>query len=353
MSYIDTNPLQHSNNILGLFADRDQIIMDPEYQRQGEIWSKEKRQLLIDSILNRYDIPKLYFHKLDRESLKRTGKAYAVIDGRQRLEAIFAFMKGEFELAEDFDYLLDETVDARGLNANDLAKKYPRIKQRFDSFNLPIICVETDDLELIEDMFSRLNEAVPLNAAEKRNALGGEMARTITEVSRNSFFTKKVKFKNNRYQHREAAVRLLFLEKCFTEDKVVDTKKPFLDQFVRDNRTGKATEVAGLKRAVTKTLKEMSHLFVDKDTLLIAQASVPIYFLLFREAIKAKKVAKLSRSVFQKFHDARQRNREIAATDITKAQFELLEYDRLSQQGTNDASSIKERLSIIRKYCGI
>jgi hypothetical protein len=36
-----------------------------------------------------------------------------------------------------------------------------------------------------------------------------------------------------------------------------------------------------------------------------------------------------------------------------KAQFEMLEYDRLSQQGTNDASSIKERLNIIRKYCKI
>lgn len=352
MSYIDTYPLQHSN-ILSLFADRDQIIMDPEYQRQGEIWSKEKRQLLVDSILNRYDIPKLYFHKLARETVQKTGKAYAVIDGRQRLEAIFDFMEGKFELADDFEYLLDDTVDARGLNANDLAKKYPRIKQRFDSFNLPIICVETDDLELIEEMFSRLNEAVPLNAAEKRNAIGGEMARTVTDVSKNLLFAKKVKFKNTRYQHREGAVRLLFLEKCFGDGKIVDTKKPFLDQFVRDRRSGKSTEVSQLKTSVVKTLKEMAQVFVDKDVLLTAQSSVPIYFLLFREAIQGGKLSKLSRAVFLKFQELRQENREIAAIDITKAQFEFLEYDRLSQQGTNDASSIKERLSILRNYCGV
>jgi hypothetical protein len=352
MSYIDTNPLQHSN-ILSLFADRDQIIMDPDYQRQGDLWSKEKRQLLIDSILNRYDIPKLYFHKLDRETVKKKGKAYAVIDGRQRLEAVFDFMEGGFELSDDFEYLLDETVDARGLNANDLAKKYPRIKQRFDSFNLPVICVETDDLDLIEDMFSRLNEAVPLNAAEKRNAIGGEMAHTVTDVSKNPFFSKKVRFKNNRYQHREGAVRLLFLEKCYGEDKVVDTKKPFLDQFVRDHRSGKTTEVARLKAAVTKTLKEMTKVFVNDDILLVAQSAVPIYFLLFREAVRGKELTKLSRSKFLKFQELRQNNREMAATDITKAQFEFLEYDRLSQQGTNDASSIKERLSILRNYCGV
>ncbi len=103
MSYIDSYPLQHSN-ILSLFADRDQIIMNPDYQRQGDIWSKEKRQLLIDSILNRYDIP-VYFHKLDRETVKKKGKTYAVIDGRQRLEAVFDFMEGGFELADDYEYL--------------------------------------------------------------------------------------------------------------------------------------------------------------------------------------------------------------------------------------------------------
>jgi hypothetical protein len=46
-------------------------------------------------------------------------------------------------------------------------------------------------------------------------------------------------------------------------------------------------------------------------------------------------------------------NRNLAEEDITKADFELLEYDRLSIQGTNDASSIKERLRIISKFLDI
>lgn len=352
MSYIDTNPLQHSN-ILSLYADRDRIIMEPEYQRQGDIWSKEKRQLLVDSIINRYDIPKLYFHKLDRDTIRSTRKDYAVIDGRQRLQAIFDFMDGRYELAGDFEYLEDDAVQVGGLNYNDLAKKYPRIKQRFDAFNLPVVTVETDDLDLVEDMFSRLNEAVPLNAAEKRNAIGGEMARTIKEVSQNVFFAKKVRFRNNRYQHREVAVRLLFLEQCTQTGKFVDTKKPFLDEFTRKHKSGRSKKVAALKRSVSSVLNAMASVFTNKDILLISQASVPIYFLLFREAIAAKKLSKLSRAVFVRFLNARQANREIAATDITKAEFEFLEYDRLSQQGTNDASSIKERLDIIRRFAKI
>jgi hypothetical protein len=43
-------------------------------------------------------------------------------------------------------------------------------------------------------------------------------------------------------------------------------------------------------------------------------------------------------------------NREVAQDDLTKASFELLEYDRLSQQGTNDASSIRERWRILENW---
>lgn len=75
----------------------------------------------------------------------------------------------------------------------------------FDSTSLPIVAISTDDLELIEDMFSRLNEAVPLNAAEKRNAIGGTMAKIVTKISLHKFFKDHVNFSNKRYQHKEAA----------------------------------------------------------------------------------------------------------------------------------------------------
>lgn len=352
MTVINTFALQNES-VLTVYSDRGRIDLEPEYQRQGEIWSLEKRQLLVDSLINRYDIPKLYFHKLEREYAKKTKKDYAVIDGRQRLEAIFGFIEGEFPLSKDFEFLEDETVMASELTYDDLARKYPRLKQRFDAFTLPIICVETEDLNLIEDMFSRLNEAVPLNAAEKRNAIGGDMARAITELSKNTFFTKKVRFSNGRYQHREVAARLLFLEYLNRQEKIVDTKKPFLDQFTKDFKTGKKKTVDSILAAVEQSIKDLLPLFVGKDVLLAAQAAIPIYFLLARDAKALNKLNKITRKALVDFQTERQTNRELAAVDITKAKFDLLEYDRLSQQGTNDASSIRERLRIIKEYLGV
>lgn len=352
MSYIDHHELPHST-VLSIYVERESIWVDPDYQRQGDVWPLEKKQLLIDSIINRYDIPKLYFHKLDRDSAKKKRKQYAVIDGRQRLEAIFGFMDGEFPLAKDFEYIADESIEAGGLTYEDLAKKLPRIKQRFDAFTLPITVIETDDLELIEEMFSRLNEAVPLNAAEKRNAIGGDMAKAIIDLSNQLFFTKKVRFSDVRYRHREVAARLLFVEISVKSNKLIDTKKPFLDEMVRTYKSGKKREVTSISKTVATVAESMARVFTGKDILLAAQAVIPVYYLLFREAASQGKIDIITRQKLVKFNENRQQNRVLAEADITKANFELLEFDRMSQQGTNDASSIRERLRILAKFIGI
>lgn len=59
-------------------------------------------------------------------------------------------------------------------------------------------------------MFSRLNEAVALNAAEKRNALGGPAPKAIRRVAMFPFFTKKLNISNKQYQHRDLAAKFLY-----------------------------------------------------------------------------------------------------------------------------------------------
>lgn len=350
MPYIETNSLE--TNVLLLYSEKDEIIINPEYQRNGEIWNLEKRQLLMDSIINRYDIPKIYFEKLSKQEQEETGKKYAIIDGRQRLEAIWDFIDGKYALASDFDYLKDSKIKAGGMTYPDLGKNYPKLKIKLDAIPLPIITIETDDKELIEDMFSRLNEAVPLNAAEKRNALGGSMARLITKVSQHKFFKEKISFSNKRYQHKEAAAKILFLIHSLTtgKKKIIDTKKVYLDDFVKSHKQKKDSEVALLGKNASKILDGMGTVFINKDPLLKAQGTFPVYFLLVKSFIEANKINKFSRNLLTSFREKLEKNRRKAEKNIASAEFELLEYDRLSQQGTNDASSITTRLEILKTY---
>jgi hypothetical protein len=281
MLTIKTYPMQKTA-ILRINAKRGKINTYPEYQRRGELWNKEKRQLLIDSILNDYDIPKMYFHELTEKQKKQQNIKYdyAIIDGRQRLETIWSFIDGEFPLAEDFEYLQNPEIKAGNLTYSELAKKFPDLKIEFDSFPLPIILVQTEDTDLIEDMFSRLNEAVPLNAAEKRNAIGGPMAKVIRELTKDHFFSKKVKISDKRYQHREIAARLIFIEYSLKyQGKIIDTKKPYLDALVRKYKDGTKKDSNELKKEIYKNLNLMNQIFSNADDLLGAQAVIPIYYI--------------------------------------------------------------------------
>ncbi len=286
--------------------------------------------------------------------------SYAIIDGKQRLETIWAFMKDEFALAKDFEYYDDPKLKPGGLRYSEMAMQFPQLKTIFDSFVIPIVCVETDYGDLIQEMFSRLNEAVPLNAAEKRNAFGGPMKTVINQVAKNRFFTFNVPFSNKRYQHREVSARLLFLEYSMRKGTIVDTKKEFLDEFVKEYKKCEEPKSddrkpEALRKAVTHTLTSMSQVFVKDDPLLQARASVVIYYLLFRSAWKESKPQSITRKKIWNFDKAVQENRDTAEKrrDTTHVDFDLLQYSRLSIQGTNDASSIRERLRIIAKYLKI
>lgn len=354
MPYIETNLLTQSS-ILKIYSEKEEIITNPEYQRNGDIWGLEKRQLLIDSILNEYDIPKIYFHKLSKEEKETTGKDYAIIDGRQRLETIWKFIDGDFALADDFQFLKDSRVEAGGLTYSDLAKKYPKLKIKFDSITLPIVAISTDDLELIEDMFSRLNEAVPLNAAEKRNAFGGAIAKLITKTASHKFFKDNISFSNKRYQHKEAAAKALFLIFSLStgKKKVVDTKKIYLDEFVKSHKNMEDREIDKLNKEVHSILNQMNKIFIKKDPLLKAQGTFPVYFLLIRDYQMENKLDSFTRNMLVSFRERLEKNRKKAEKDIGSAEYDLLEFDRMSQQGTNDASSITTRLATLRTYLRI
>lgn len=350
MKSIKAYPMQNSA-ILRINSEKEFIDIDPWYQRQGDVWTLEKKQLLIDSILNEFDIPKLYFHVLTQSDSEHD---YAVIDGRQRLESIWDYMNDGFPLSDEFEYFKSSQVDARGLSYSDLASKYPKLKIRFDSFSIPIICVETDDIDLIEDMFSRLNEAVPLNAAEKRNSIGGPMAQTIREIALMNLFQEKVKFGNNRYQHREVAAKLLFLEYSLKfKKKIIDTKKPYLDDMVKKYKKGQAEKLDDIANITSKTLVRLDNIFNSNDELLRAQTVVPIFYLVMKKAVKNKNIHRFNRPALIEFFNSLSDNRKIAQKNIAEANFELLEFDRMSQQGTNDSVSIDQRVRILSKHLRI
>jgi len=332
------------STILYIYSDRENIKLDPEYQRMGDIWTIEKRQLLIDSILNGFDIPKIYFHKYTTpEIVNGVPIRYSIVDGRQRLEAIWKYIDGDYPLSEDFTFFENPDIKAASLTYKEIGKKYPSLKIKFDAYDLSIVTIETDDLEVIEDMFSRLNEAVPLSAAEKRNAFGGPIPIAIRSIAKHSFFKKNIPFSNKRYRHYDLAAKFLLFEH---KETLSDTKKVYLDSFVKEWRNKDRSKSKHIQEKVSQVLDRMTAVFAERDPLLKSVGNIVIYYFLFSEAIREGWVNDIRRNDIAKFDKQRKENREIAQNDITKADYDLLEFDRYIQT-PNDAYALNLRFKIL------
>lgn len=335
------------NGLWRLYKNRHKIQTDPAYQRLGDIWTKTKKQLLIDTILNGFDVPKMYFHRFP-SGREIDGKQYdyAIIDGKQRLQAIWSFIDGDFALDSDFEYYPDPSIKAGGLTYPEIARQFPDLKTDFDSYTLSIIGVESDDDEIIEDLFSRLNEAVPLSAAEKRNALGGPAPKMIRDLAAEKFFTHNLPFSNSRYRHFNLSVIFLLISHG---QEVLDTKKTYLDQFVIDQRDGNQAQLQAAYERAVKTLELMSLVFENADNLLKQVGMVILYFHAFRIAQSEGWVDQIDRRKFLAFEDVRSENRRLAEAEMADAEYELLEFDRYAQS-PNDAYAVKLRLATMLKH---
>ena len=250
----------------------------------------------------------------------------------------------------------DDSVKAGGLDYQMLSQKYPQLKARFDATLVDIVTIRTNDIELIEDMFSRLNEAVPLNAPEKRGALGGPMPAAIRKVAAHVFFSKRIPFPDARYRHRDLAAKFVYIE--FSK-AIPNTKKSYLDDFVKDfrkwrkenNKKASPSTISALVKRVEKTLNLMASVFVTSDSLLRQVGMTTLYFHLFRR-VESGEVARVNRDMLVRFERAREKNRELveetgeADKSVDTA---LLEFDKHSQT-PNDAYAIRIRLRILLRY---
>lgn len=336
-------------HIARIARERGALQLDPVYQREGGVWSTERKQLFIDSMFNGFDVPKVYLHDLgDPDS----GIRYAVVDGKQRLTSIHSFIDGQFALGEDFSYQGDEleSPPQPGQFFKDFSEQ---TKEVFKEKSLDIVIVKTADLEDIEELFSRLNNGEKLNAAEQRNAIGGSMAQAVRELANVVFFQSKLGFKNSRYSYLEVAAKILYIEDCETRqgkgNGFVDVKKKHLDKFVKDNRAISNVDLRKLRAAVEKNLNWMGPIFDPNDSHLSKQ-SFPQLMYLFTKKINREYADSHLQLKMKQFLDAftsaRVENQKKTEDDRDS---ELTEYGRLSQQGTNDGDSMRKRTGILTR----
>lgn len=326
-------------------SHRAELDMSPSYQRRGKLWSIADKAYLIDSILNGYDIPKFYIADFTwgRSPLNKKRLPYAIIDGKQRFEAVFDFYDGNVVLNDDFSYLANRKLSLAGLGYKDLRDSYPAVAEAFDEYNLVVMLVTARSEDPIDEIFVRLNRSKPLTGAEIRNAMRGPAPGIIRKISRHNFFEICARFQMQRAQDQNAAAKLLLFE---YREELTETKKSKLDQFVKDaSRQPKGMlELAG--RKTIDLLDRMETIFLPKDILLSSAGQVPIFYWFVRSRREADD--QFIRGFLVQFEKDRKANRSLKEADPRdrKIDSQLIEYDQFNRN-TNDVGSHKGRVKIL------
>ena len=331
-----------------------QINFSPPYQRNGGAWSMARKQLFIDSLFNNFDIPKLYLHRTTDCGL---GYDFAVVDGRQRLETILEFLRDDFALAENFVFEGDPLPVGPDPLPNDaFSVLSSEANQLLRDATLDVVIIDADEIEDIEELFSRLNNGEKLTAPEARNAFGGDMNSLVREIADEPFFTSKFGFPNRRYNHLEVACKLLLLESHRNSHsnrvQFTDLKKRHLDNFVKTNKTMTSTSRKKLRESMKKTLKRLEACFDNQSPDLKKQSHPPLMYLfvmtVFERYGSVGPLQGLIRQFLADFRNDLQSNRLLPTASRDP---ELIEFGRLAQQGTNDADSLRKRVEImVRRF---
>lgn len=177
-----------------IYKRRDRYEI-PEWQR-GEVWNTERQQQLIDSILRGWKLPKFYFVKWDEDE-------YEVVDGQQRLTAIYEFFANEFALS-------DETATEFG------GPYYKDLKQRiadlFDDFEIEYDEIEEATEEELKQFFQRLQQGLPLTSSEKLNSVHSKLRDFSKSLVKHSFFSTSIALANTRLAHFDVATKVAAIE---------------------------------------------------------------------------------------------------------------------------------------------
>ncbi len=152
---------------------RNLLNLDPPYQRRS-VWNQTYREFFIETILLGYPAPAIFLH----EDISADGTAhYHVVDGKQRLTAIFEFIDGSFPVAEDS--ILERYQGKYFTSIDDDVRKL------FWTYQFLVEYLPTTDEGMLNSVFDRINRNVAkLTRQELRHAkFDGRFSRAAEEMT--------------------------------------------------------------------------------------------------------------------------------------------------------------------------
>lgn len=214
---------------------RGELVANKQYQRSPGLWPPGPRTYFIDTVLNGFPFPKMYFHEFLEKTTKRT--RIEIVDGQQRITTIRDFIEGKLTLGKN-------SQQYQGKTFSDLSEDK---QDKFLSYTVSVDVIRNAGRVEILQMFRRMNAyTLPLNDAEKRHSeFFGEFRDFVTRLlDRSPILTSWEIFTSRQTLRMSDAEFLADLSMTF-ENGVGNTTKASLDKFYKVH--DQTYTVAGLR----------------------------------------------------------------------------------------------------------
>lgn len=186
------------------------LILDDSFQRTGDVWGTKDKGKFIESVLMDIPIPFIYLAEGKKGNL-------IVIDGRQRLTALFDYLDNKYPLRN-----IEFFPQLKGKRAAKLTDKLESFKTKIEDYHLYVIKIKMSTPEEFKlQIFARVNKTgMQLNPQEIRHALHqGESTLLLEKISNKYDIIKKKRMKDRYLVIRYIAMRLYYLGKLKNYDK--------------------------------------------------------------------------------------------------------------------------------------
>lgn len=153
--------INHSEYTISEIVSRfnKDISVNKDYQRGGGLWPDSAKVYFIDTILEEYPFPKLYFHQI-YDKAKQKPK-WEVVDGQQRILTIIDFVNNDLRLT-------GASQNYKGRIFSELSEE---LQEHFLMSRIQVDVILSAEKTKLLEMFRRINAyTAPLNSAEKRHA---------------------------------------------------------------------------------------------------------------------------------------------------------------------------------------
>ncbi|KQN72897.1 hypothetical protein ASE94_06565 [Devosia sp. Leaf64] len=190
---VKTQNVEYDLETLVKRIKKKSIKLDPDYQRRHR-WSAETSSRLIESLILNIPIPVIFLSQdvdVDEETEDSTAR-YTVIDGQQRLTAIYDYLRDQFPLEG-----LETLSELNGAFYRDLP---PFLVRRLEERTVKCMRIDsTVDAQVKFDIFERLNTgSVRLESQELRNATArGPFNDAIKEMAKFAEFRSMIQVPEN------------------------------------------------------------------------------------------------------------------------------------------------------------